>query len=73
MGEINIYLKLNMCAASHYDEGGGQRLHVEAYQNPKEEQHSTLFFKMYCQFPVCVCIFYSTSFLCNSPFSFQET
>lgn len=47
MGEINIYSKLNMCAASHYDEGGGQRLHVEAYQNPKR-RNSTAHYSLKC-------------------------
>lgn len=44
MGEINIYSKLNMCAASHHGEGRGQTpCGAAAYQLTKEEQHSTLF------------------------------
>lgn len=47
MGEINIYSKLNMCAASHYDEGRGQRLHVEvtACQNSKRRNSTARCFK----------------------------
>lgn len=71
MGEINIYPKLNMCAASHRMKVEGRdsmwrQLHIRI-QKGGTAQHA-IFLKMFRQLLVCVCIFYRTFFYVILPF-----